>query len=826
MATSAKNDFASLAEEKFDFDLPLSPASANGDAEEEDEVFVGPVGHLEKCISIGIEKKLTEGSSGSSGPLVSLELGSWSPLTGDRFEQIIHEAQLLAKKIGKNEGEGPAVEGVETKPATASLSAATEVFAEDSGAKLSALERPPDPALSPIKRETFCVQDSPLKKLPPAIQQRLLKAGGLNSPSASNIAVRSRSPVQASRPTGSLRGKAALTGGRGLLPSKPAVPGVSQRPKTKLPPPDTRLPPPDTGRSRQGHSPLSRTLSSAGSSEDLLSDVSMDSLNTSLPEKRLLPGPRKPPAMKPVAGRRMTESRRNTSSSSSSMSSLNSSVSASPAGKGSFNTSLSSGISNTKLKVPSSGNRPPGSGTATSAKSRTSSIGIRAAEPAKGGRPSPTGQAKRPAEPAKADPHKKRNATSQNLTPAKRPPQRVGSVPNISALNTATAKAVNPKPKSFVAPTPMGQAKGPRRSEVASPDSARSMKPKKLPSAGSVESALQKPGLPAPEGHQPPPAVRKSISVLPRPSSSLPTPVNRRVSGIPVMTPKSVRPGQAGERSALTASARKISQGSPVHLKVVARPSNLGPGPVSSETAPAGDDSPSGATLRPCSLAFCLDDDPGDVSSSGAAAETPEGNSQYVMEPQDGHNSQGCDVPDCDAEIRDAPESSIESQETPDSVKQCQETPELSFDTKGTPESHSDSKEISESSIESRLTHESGLENQNASISCTENPKTPESNREKENFITEQQIPRLQDGTAKTAEIKEVLLVDAPAPVLKPEEKLLIDLSNTPDVIKTAPMKPTGGQLIDLSSPLITWSPVDKKENIPDSPPPLINLSF
>lgn len=41
------------------------------------------------------------------------------------------------------------------------------------------------------------------------------------------------------------------------------------------------------------------------------------------------------------------------------------------------------------------------------------------------------------------------------------------------------------------------------------------------------------------------------------------------------------------------------------------------------------------------------------------------------------------------------------------------------------------------------------------------------------------------------------MLVDAPAPVLKPEEKVLIDLSNTPDLIKTVPSRAFVGQVRD-----------------------------
>ncbi|XP_035258001.1 G2 and S phase-expressed protein 1 [Anguilla anguilla] len=931
MATHNKSDCAILAEEKFDFDLPLSPASENGDGngdvdvDEEDEVFVGPVGHREKCISVGIESHLTEGSSGSSGPLLSLELGSWSPLTGDKFDQIIQEAHLLARRIGTNAGDEPAAGGSGSGSGSSAAAAAaagpnppgetTEPFAEDPAAKLSALGRPPGPSLSPIKRETFCVRDSPLKQLPPAIQQRLLKAGGLNSPGAVRATGRSCSPIQTSQTKVALRGKVGLSGGRGLLPSRPAVPGAYPRSKTKPPPSDTtRLPPPDKGGAGQKRSPLRRPLSSAGSSEDLLSDVSVDSLNTSLPGGRVLPGPRKvgqPPAMKPLPGLRTADRRKNTSSSSSSVSSLNSSMSMSPSGKGAFNTSLSSGVSSGKLKGPGGVSRLAGSGAAAPSKPRASSVGARAAEAARAGRPTPSAQVKRAAEPqagpAKPNPAKKRDPAPLNLTPAKRPVQRAGSVPNVAAT-AATAKSANPKPKTFVTPTLTTQARGPRRSEVPSPDSSRMIKPKKHLSASSTESLLQKAGDPAPESLQTPTAGRKSVSALPRRSTALPTPVNRRVSGIPTMTPKSIRLGQAGERTGLPGSARKISQGSPVQLKVVQRPSGLGPEPVPREADPRS------AAYQPGSLAFCLEDEPGEAPTTVPAPGTPEPASQSTAARPAGHDPRDRDNPDrstenCDApeskrgsrkiaesslqsqetpesslqsqetpesslqvqetpesslqvqetpepnlqvqetpesslQVQETPESSLQSQETPESSLQSQETPESSLQSQETPESNLQVQETSESSLQSQETPESSIDGQKipessidgkkipeSSIdgqitpeSSTESQSTPESNEENKNSST-QQVQRTQNDAVKTPENKEVLLVDAPAPVLKPEERLLIDLSNTPDLIKTAPLKPTGGQLIDLSSPLITWSPVDKKGNTVDSPP-LINLSF
>ncbi|CAF92212.1 unnamed protein product [Tetraodon nigroviridis] len=71
-----------------------------------------------------------------------------------------------------------------------------EEFVQDSGAKLNVFEQS-NRVLSPIKRETFCVQDSPLKQLPPAIQQRLLRSSiNTNSSSARRASTNPKSIVQ------------------------------------------------------------------------------------------------------------------------------------------------------------------------------------------------------------------------------------------------------------------------------------------------------------------------------------------------------------------------------------------------------------------------------------------------------------------------------------------------------------------------------------------------------------------------------------------------------------------------------------------------------
>ncbi|XP_054033812.1 G2 and S phase-expressed protein 1 [Dryobates pubescens] len=152
-------DFPLLTDENFDFDLSLSPASGN-----EDEVFVGPLGHKEKCIAANIEAK--ESVEKRSVP-ASDEL-LWSPLKGEKFVEIFKEAHLLALRIeseGKNEQtkiNQPEEQGNKT----------TENFVKDSESKLKIL-RDQNIEKSPraVKRETYCVQDSLACQLPACFQK-------------------------------------------------------------------------------------------------------------------------------------------------------------------------------------------------------------------------------------------------------------------------------------------------------------------------------------------------------------------------------------------------------------------------------------------------------------------------------------------------------------------------------------------------------------------------------------------------------------------------------------------------------------------------------
>ncbi|XP_014388650.1 PREDICTED: G2 and S phase-expressed protein 1 [Myotis brandtii] len=90
-----KDDVLLLADEKFDFDLSLSSLSAN----EDDEVFFGPVGHKERCVAANLEL----GRPGPSPPQPPSSASEspfrWSPLAGEKFVEVYKEARLLALQI-------------------------------------------------------------------------------------------------------------------------------------------------------------------------------------------------------------------------------------------------------------------------------------------------------------------------------------------------------------------------------------------------------------------------------------------------------------------------------------------------------------------------------------------------------------------------------------------------------------------------------------------------------------------------------------------------------------------------------------------------------
>lgn len=207
--------------------------SFKGD-EDEDEVFVGPLSHKERCVSVNVASRLDGG-----GVHVSL-----SPLTGELLEAVCQEAHKLADQLQSQDKE------------TDADANSRDEFLQDAEAKLGVLVQGGGGGggrLSPIKRQTFLVQDSPMKELPPAVQRRMLRGSSTNSASSistpsirltqavlsnrgasiskaassrTNTRLSTSSPVVLvkAQPKTGLRGKAALGV---VLPSKPANPTAS-----------------------------------------------------------------------------------------------------------------------------------------------------------------------------------------------------------------------------------------------------------------------------------------------------------------------------------------------------------------------------------------------------------------------------------------------------------------------------------------------------------------------------------------------------------------------------------------------------------------------
>lgn len=218
---------------------------------------------------------------------------SWSPLTGDQLDAVCQEAHKIANQLQCSEMKRPQNREDKTSNTIGSTTTDGEEFVQDAEAKLGVFGQTSS-VLSPIKRQTFCVQDSPMKQLPPAIQHRMLRGSSAraasstlptgtvsstrristntpsstrwvstnapsstrrvstNAPSFTRPGTSSRlstsSPVGRTKPqprTG-LRGKAPL-GVSAVLPSKPAAPtsscsaNKSRVERTRLQPPSKVL---------------------------------------------------------------------------------------------------------------------------------------------------------------------------------------------------------------------------------------------------------------------------------------------------------------------------------------------------------------------------------------------------------------------------------------------------------------------------------------------------------------------------------------------------------------------------------------------------------
>ncbi|XP_061780297.1 G2 and S phase-expressed protein 1 [Nerophis lumbriciformis] len=478
MELGANSDVISLLDEKFDFDVSLSPESSKG--EDADDVFLEPCVNGVTCAPVKPFPRLEE--------IAADVRTSWSPLSGDQLDAVCLEAQRLADRLQK--GSGPP-DG--------------ERFVRDVAAKLGALAQHPG-MCTPVKRHTFLVQDSPIKDLPPAIQRRLQRGSGAARSSrlaSSSNRLGSSSPVGAANTKMALRGKAVLGA---VLPSKPSAP------KTSCAAERSRLHLSSKVAAPRKVSPSPGLASRAQSCEDLLSDwasvasdVSDSSLNSSAVGKRTLAPPTKVVRKQqapPPPGRRLTE-RRKTSSSSSSVSSVNSSMSLSP-GKGKPNPSLGRSLSASTANVGRPANRS----------TRRSGLAVLADPPSCArSRRTLSGQTG-----ARSTPQKRAEATPLQPPSSHRTSEKATPVPPGAATPARVQSGPRAKLPALAPPTPCRVASVAGVSQV--------LKAKRLLSLAGMDSLPQK----APAGPFTPPRS------LPRPSG-LPTPLKRRMSAIPTATP-------------------------------------------------------------------------------------------------------------------------------------------------------------------------------------------------------------------------------------------------------------------------------------------------
>nr|XP_057930875.1 G2 and S phase-expressed protein 1 isoform X2 [Doryrhamphus excisus] len=679
-------DVISLLDEKFDFDVSLSSESSR--AEDEDDVF------LEPSIQ-GVEGAPVNLVSHHEEVAVRVRT-SWDPFSGDQLDAVCQEAHRLADQLQSSELQKP--QGVD-KFAT---STDKEHFIQDAEAKLGALAQHPS-MCSPVKRQTFLVQDSPMKDLPPAIQHRLQRGSSTASsahsarstgPSARlSTRLSTSSPANAAKTRTALRGRAMLGV---VLPSKPAAPRTSCS-NSKSAAERSRLQPINKVAPARKLSPSPGPTNRAQSCEDLqsdsasvASDVSDSSLNSSIVGKRTLAPPtkvvRNQSGLKapPLQNRKVTD-KRNTSSSSSSVSSFNSSMSLSPA-KGKLNSSVNRNFSTSTGNV----SRP------VNENKRRSGLGV-AAEHSSSimSRRTLSSQARRSSEAehvksARSTPQRKAEATAIQPLSSMKTLEKTTSVPSVTAASTQIQSRPKAKPKLQVSalPTPSRGVRG-----ASSPDVSKVLKPKRLISLAGMDSVPKK-AFASPL--TPPAGSSRSPQLKQQRPSALPTPLKRRTSSIPMATP----------------------------------------------------------------------------TNHGRIARTP-------GTPDSGHPSRSCGSATPTDSIRTGPVDiqrfSLEEEEPPADPPPTEPLPNQS-------------------------------ESPEAEVLA-------QSQSEPSKDLIELETHKL---------IPEVLLLDLPAPTLQPHEKLLIDLSNTPDLIRTGGKCSTSTQLIDLSSPLIKWSPEDKKENNA----PLINLSF
>ncbi|XP_012656693.1 G2 and S phase-expressed protein 1 [Otolemur garnettii] len=526
MDAPGKEDIRLLADEKFDFDLSLSSSSAN----EDDEVFFGPIGHKERCIAASLE--LNSQRPESRFP--------WSPLAGEKFVEVYKEAHLLALQIESSSRNKVAQAAAPQDP----CSQDAEWFIQESKSKINLFEKEKEMKKSPksLKRETYYLSESPImgpplsgvwppRSEPPLPDSSLVP---LSSPAQAGLA-QTQGPRHPSRP---LPGESRT--------AHPPTQAVTQRKIT------SKLQPPRASSIRGRHVHLAvektkkeipaspsrtKTVSGKECPRDVLPDrpaLGAASGSHLVQGKRSLPVPSKlglkqtllkPPSCAGNLARK---------SSLGSVLSGASSLSASPAGGKAKSSEFSI--------IPTSSSQPVSN---SSMSGRAGPVALQRSL-----RAGPAGTLTGPAKSVDVEPAAEQPTMPTTACPTQpQTPDGGGrgldstSILSESSQLNKTRSIRRQDAKTKVMPTPTGQFKIPKFSIGESPDSSTpkclpAQRPQPRTSVGRVivHSTPIRPSL-GPATHNLS-SVGTPVSMTRR--SAMPTPASRRLSSLPLLAPKSM----------------------------------------------------------------------------------------------------------------------------------------------------------------------------------------------------------------------------------------------------------------------------------------------
>ncbi|XP_045869450.1 G2 and S phase-expressed protein 1 isoform X2 [Meles meles] len=605
MDVPGENDILLLADEKFDFDLSLSSSSAN----EDDEVFFGPVGHKERCVAASLELN----HHIPEEPLLSASEShfTWSPLTGEKFVEVYKEAHLLALQI-ESKSKNKAAQDVTAEDL---WSQGVERFIQESKLKISLFEKENEMKKSPksLKRETYYLSDSPLQgtQTPPGVALPRAPAQTQGPPHSSCSSLPAE-PSTAHPPKQSGTQKkviSKLVQPRAFSARGRNVPVATEQPMKRIAASPSQMkiltekePCRDAAPDKSSMAREPASLPTGG--------------NHSVQGKRSLPVPNKLGLKKTLLKPPGCAGRLSRKSSSGSVPAAISSVGASPAAgraRSSEPARISTGASPPLSHSSQPGRRGP-------------------AVPRQPLQASPEGASCRQsrwaaatdalAEPAKAPPTA---ALAQASSPGGPGPNSGPTWSQPSPLTTAGSARRRDSYllcRTPAVPTPTSQFKIPKFATGEPPDSAtprscRAQRPQSCTSAGRVvvhSTPARRSSVAAPQSlgsSTRTPLSRKHVSALP-------TPAGRRLSSLPVMTPKSMPRALA---SPLCVSARRLSSEPRKKSSVRAAPTQRN---SSEATSGREDSSPEGPLSPPSAVPQALHFSPEERDSTFAKSVSAE----------------------------------------------------------------------------------------------------------------------------------------------------------------------------------------------------------